>query len=205
MNWPLLTGHIGPEGLVAGAAGLPGLVLVVAWLIRLAHWQTAKRATGNQVVIWPCLARSANPRTGGSHPPIGQAFWVRIGSEPRARYQRLIWEPWVSTLEDRCEAVLHAGPVGVIDIPGKGRLWPASNLLSRKPMGVRLVPFSAADNPAGRGEMLARLAFTMVAVLAACICTTGLWGIPYAASLAVAAWLWFGVVPPTWLPHSAAP
>ena len=67
--------------------------------------------------------------------------WLSIMDYDGTWYQRVMWEPWVTTLNE--QAVVEARRVGhgplVVDVPGYGRLWPVGRARRREPMLTNLV------------------------------------------------------------------
>ncbi|MEQ4302213.1 hypothetical protein ABNF97_12605 [Plantactinospora sp. B6F1] len=199
----------------------PGALVALSWLVRLVQWCLAARAPGTSVLVTPHLAQSPVPfdrgRTGiGTRRGLrsearGYAVWLTWrGSDGVYWHQRVVWEPWLRNLTRPCQATVRRGPgaVTVIDVRDHGRLWPASFTLRRRPLAVRLTPFSKAH----RLPEQTRLDFGSLAYLFLLLVIPGLvgvvdgdwmilgWWIGYVIALMAAVGTWFGIVPPGALP-----
>ncbi|WP_422773904.1 hypothetical protein ACN28C_14025 [Plantactinospora sp. WMMC1484] len=205
----------------------PGVLLVLCWLVRLVQWRFAARRTGTPALVTPHLAQSRAPhergfairtastisRWGGlSSSPKGYAVWLTWRDAHGVFwYQRVVWEPWLRGMARPSQAIVRRGPgaVTVIDVRDHGRLWPASFTLRRRPIGVRLTPFSQAHRlPEDRRLDFGTLAMLFVFLVVPCsvgAIMAGLWEaigwwIAYVIALVAAVGTWFGIVPPGALP-----
>lgn len=208
----------GPVGYAALLVPL-GLLLALAWLVRLGQWLLAAAAPP-----WPArlslhLAQSAQAGQRGravrvadalgkgadlDATPAGYAVWavLRRGSAPQL-HQRVVWERWLRELagEQRVLVRRRAG-VAVLDVQGHGRIWPASFTLRRRPWGVGLTPLggTSAANDLSWWRLLVVLAM-VVALLAGPALGRGdhldaVWAAVYIVVLAFGVGQWFGVMPP---------
>jgi hypothetical protein len=64
MNWRLFAGQWTEQAVIIAVFSVPGLVLLVAWLVRLVHSSQAARAHREPVEITPCLAMGRVPAGG---------------------------------------------------------------------------------------------------------------------------------------------
>jgi hypothetical protein len=185
---------------------VPGLVLLAVWAVRLVQWKLAAGGEPERVEVTPCLARAPGPG-GGRLGPVTQSLWMVVGVGADRRYQRVVWQPWLSEHVGTFSAELRTGParVAVLDVPGRGRLWPTSRLLDRPPWAVELTEFARATSPRTRADAWYRIAFVLVLLLFPCVYIGSLWGLAYLAAFAFSVWLWCGMVPPGWVPATSPP
>ncbi|BCJ75643.1 hypothetical protein CS0771_51870 [Catellatospora sp. IY07-71] len=208
------SGTVGPSALLIPVA----LLLVVSWLVRMAQWVAAAGAPAQPGELVLHLAQGAPPaergramrtagrisRAGGIDPaPRGYAAWaVLTDRRGRRLHQRVVWEPWLRDLTGpHAVRVRRRAGVTVIDVDGRGRLWPASLALSRSPWGVKLVPLGGrAGTGLTRWRLLAVLlpvaALGAVPHLADGDVPAVLWALAYVTALTFAIGQWFGIVPP---------
>ncbi|MEV4411282.1 hypothetical protein [Catellatospora sp. NPDC049609] len=213
------SGTVGPSALLIPV----GLLLVVSWLIRMAQWIAAAGAPPQPGELALHLAQGASPAergragrdragrgAGGAGRPGGVdaasrgfAVWaVLTDRRGRRAYQRVVWEPWLRDLTGPQRVLVRrrAGVV-VLDVEGRGRLWPASFALRRPPWGVRLLP---AGGRAGTDLSWWRLLIVLLPVAALCAgphlaegdVPAALWAAGYVTALTFGVGQWFGVIPP---------
>ncbi|MEU8077742.1 hypothetical protein AB0B31_20090 [Catellatospora citrea] len=208
----------GPVGYAALLVPL-GLLLALAWTVRLGQWMLAAGAPP-----WPArltLHLAQSPQAGQRGrvvraadaigrdadfdiTPAGYAVWavLRRGSAPQL-HQRVVWERWLreSTGEQRVLVHRRAG-VSVLAVEGRGRIWPSSFTLRRRPWGVVLTPLggTSAANDLSWWRLLTVIVM-VVALLAGPALGRGdhldaVWATGYVVVLAFAVGQWFGVMPP---------
>ncbi|MEV0457576.1 hypothetical protein [Catellatospora methionotrophica] len=200
----------GPVGYAALLVPL-GLLLALAWLVRLGQWLLASRAQPWPARLTVHLARGAQRGPTGrvaagdlDVTPAGYAVWavLRRGSAPQL-HQRVVWERWLRELsgEHRVLVRRRAG-VAVLDVEGRGRVWPSSFTLRRRPWGVVLTPLGGT--PAA-GDLswwrLLTVLVMVVALLGGPAVGRGdhldaVWAAGYVVVLALGVGQWFGVMPP---------
>lgn len=126
-----------PVALARDAAGSAATVTIVVlltlvlpglWLRRALYWRRAAQA--------PRRRYRAHLRYSWGRGGVAAVPWLVITERGRTWYQRVMWERWVEELAE--DLVIEgrragAGPF-VVDVPGFGRLWPASRALSRQPL-----------------------------------------------------------------------
>lgn len=200
----------GPVGL--GVVLIPiGALLVVAWLVRLGQWAWAVRGPARPAELTLTLGRigQAPPRgaavRAAGPPPRGYAVWAVLRARGTRRHQRVVWEPWLRELTGPQRVLVRrrAG-VTVVEVEGRGRLWPASFTLRRRPRGVSLTPLG--EPATGRDLSGWRLlgAVALVATLPAVPhlvrgeLAAGVWALAYVVALTFTLGQWFGVKPPVW-------
>jgi hypothetical protein len=119
-------------------AGLVVLILAtlgaaMLWLRRAVQWRRAARAPATHHRAQLCYSY-------GRSDDIGTP-WLTIVDGDQTYYQRLMWEPWVPSINENL--TIDARRVGrgpfVVDISGFGRLWPAGPAKLRKPRWESLV------------------------------------------------------------------
>ncbi|WP_344409898.1 hypothetical protein [Catellatospora methionotrophica] len=203
----------GPVGYAALLVPL-GLLLALAWLVRLGQWLLAARAQPWPARLTVHLAqgaqaaqrdRAAEKAAGDLDvTPAGYAVWavLRRGSAPQL-HQRVVWERWLRELsgEHRVLVRRRAG-VAVLDVDGRGRVWPASFTLRRRPWGVVLTPLGGtpAVNHMSWWRLLAVLVM-VTALLSGPAVGRGdhldaVWAAGYVVVLALGVGQWFGLMPP---------
>lgn len=208
----------GPVGYAALLVPL-GLLLALAWLVRLGQWLLAAGAPPWPARLTLHLAQSAQAGQRGRAvrvadaigrdsdfdiTPAGYAVWavLRRGSAPQL-HQRVVWERWLaeSTGEQRVLVRRRAG-VAVLDVENHGRIWPSSFTLRRRPWGVVLTPLggTSAANDLSWWRLLTVIVM-VVALLAGPAVGRGdhldaAWATGYVVVLAFAVGQWFGVMPP---------
>ncbi|GAA1401664.1 hypothetical protein GCM10009662_25280 [Catellatospora coxensis] len=208
----------GPVGYAALLVPL-GLLLALAWLIRLGQWMLAAGAPPWPARLTLHLAQSPQAQQRGravrvadavgrtsdfDATPAGYAVWAVLqrGSAPLLN-QRVVWERWLRELtgEQRVLVRRRAG-VAVLDVEGRGRIWPSSFTLRRRPWGVALTPLggTSAGNDLSWWRLLT-VVVLVVALLAGPAVGRGdhldaVWAAVYVVVLAFGVGQWFGVMPP---------
>ncbi len=208
------SGTVGPSALLIPVA----LLLVLSWLARMAQWVAAAGAPAQPGELVVHLAQGAPAaergravraagrlsRAGGIDPaPRGYAVWaVLTDRRGRRMHQRVVWEAWLRDLTGPQRVLVRrrAG-VAVIDVEGRGRLWPASLALTRRPWGVQLSPMGGrAGTELTRWRLLAVLlpvaALGAGPHLADGDVLAALWALGYVAALTFGVGQWFGIMPP---------
>lgn len=208
------SGTVGPSALLIPAA----LLLVLSWLVRMAQWIAAAgaRPQHGQMVLHLAqgapaaergrAARAADrlSRAGGTDTtPRGYAVWaVLTDRRGQHLHQRVVWEPWLRDLTGTHPVLVRrrAG-VTVVDVPGLGRLWPASLALTRRPWGVRLFPLGGRSGTDLSWWRLLAVLFPVAALGAVPHLADGdvlavLWAAGFVAALAFGVGQWFGIMPP---------
>ncbi|HEX6871007.1 MAG TPA: hypothetical protein VF163_07915 [Micromonosporaceae bacterium] len=183
--------------------GLPRAFLIVLavttvgaatlWLRRAVQWWRAGRAPAKRhhAQVWYSYGRG----------DVMGVPWLAIEDGEQTYYQRVMWEAWVPSLNERM--VVDGRRVGrgpfVVDVPGFGRLWPAGPAKPREPWLENLVPRKTKRSRLSRLGPLVPLSVVMVGLLGAL--TSWLFGL----ALAGYTWLlilYFGGAPTSipWLP-----
>jgi hypothetical protein len=119
-------------------AGLGVLILAtlgaaMLWLRRAVQWRRAAGAPATH-------HRAQLSYSYGRSDDIGTP-WLTIVDGDRTYYQRLMWEPWVPSINENLTIDgrrVGRGPF-VVDISGFGRLWPAGPAKLREPRWESLV------------------------------------------------------------------
>ncbi|WP_155370073.1 hypothetical protein [Catellatospora vulcania] len=208
----------GPVGYAALLVPL-GLLLALAWAVRLGQWMLAAGAPpwparltlhlaqgaqagqrGRAVRVADAVARAGDADV----TPAGYAVWavLRRGSAPQL-HQRVVWERWLRELtgEQRVLVRRRAG-VAVLDVEGQGRIWPSSFTLRRRPWGVVLTPLGGTS---ASGDLSVWRLLTVLVMVVALLAGPALgrrdyldavWATAYIVVLAFAVGQWFGVMPP---------
>jgi hypothetical protein len=170
--------------------GGPGLLLQGAWLVRFLAWRRAAAAPGRRF--------RASLLLGFGHGRAMAVPWLRLATpgEPD-RLQPVMWEPWLRELTDTTGIAVVAhrsrpgGPL-VVDVPGRGRLWPAGRARARQPVLVDLGAGRFDTAPVRRWPWMALLCAPfglVVAVLVDPVTGVG------AVALVVSAYLFYGGAP----------
>ncbi len=119
-----------------GLLVVASLGMLTLWTRRTVQWWRASKAPAKRHRATLCFSYSYSQSDS-----LGVA-WMSIEDGDRTYYQRLMWEPWLPSLNDRL--VIEGRRVGrgpfVVDVPGFGRLWPAGPAKSREPWMERLAP-----------------------------------------------------------------
>ncbi|GIJ20626.1 hypothetical protein Vlu01_12500 [Micromonospora lutea] len=125
---------------------LPGIVLAWAWTWRLGRWALGALRRGRPAEAHVTVAELH----WGTEPT---SFWLKIRSDGRTWYQRIVWDrrlvrwldrnPWhggrapLRVELRRCPGLRR---MYLVDAAGVGRLWPASTARSRPPRNYELSP-----------------------------------------------------------------
>jgi hypothetical protein len=189
----------------SGGQLIPGVLLAWAWTWRLGRWAlgtvTAPQTATVEARAATYLITWHNVREPG-------AFWLRI-REPDGStwYQRAMWSRRVVALAHtgvdgtRPNATLRRCPglrrMFLVEVPGVGRIWPASTARPRMPALYaldRLAPGPTGIAQRPRHNLIVGGLAAVVLVVMALSCV-GEVGVGYLAAFAVAGWLWLGATP----------
>jgi hypothetical protein len=106
------------------------LVLQLPWLVRFNAWRRAARA--------PTTTYRATLLLSFGRGGLVAVPWLRLtGADGETRFQRVMWEPWLSRWRRSVNVAVTARRAGsgpfVVDVPGHGRLWSAGRARRREP------------------------------------------------------------------------
>jgi hypothetical protein len=92
--------------------------------------------------------------------------WLCIVDSERTWYQRLMWEPWVATLNEKVVVEARRARRGpfVVDVPGYGRLWPAGRARRSEPWLETLVARRASRYRLARSSTLIVMSTLLIAL-----------------------------------------
>jgi hypothetical protein len=194
---------------------VPGVVLAWAWTWRLGRWVTGALRRPRPAAVEVHVAEAAWAgmpfpfMIGGvlgvvRAPEDPQAYWLRLRDDRgRYWYQRVIHDPrlGVAGADSGVFGFLRPCPglrrMHVVDIPGIGRLWPASTARARPPRNYDLHAFDPGR--IGERHRAGWWAVLGVGALALVIGVVWLLAGPllagYTLVVLVSLWFWAGAVP----------
>jgi hypothetical protein len=166
---------------------IAGVLVLLCWVARLVRWRwgVGRGEVGFATAQVEAVATKKSVRV-----------WVRLSDEQGlTRYQRVVWEPWLEFIARGQQVAIKAcpgfGESFIIEVPGRGRLWPAGPADEEAPGGVER--FRLRRDP---GQTV--LAYVALGLFD--LTFTGLFRSPFVLLflplVAFAAWQWFGYAPP---------
>ncbi|MEV0270797.1 hypothetical protein AB0H43_18590 [Hamadaea sp. NPDC050747] len=126
---------------------LGGAVLAI-WLRNLVRWGLGVLLDAQRVQAELCAGGTAGM----------DLVFLTFTWRGRLRYQQVVWEPWIPELPSAPEILVRRCPglqaMFVVDIPGRGRLWPSRAAHGRPPWRVPVGPAGFRTSPLGWGSVL---------------------------------------------------